>query len=116
MAGLAHSPKPIEESIFQALAAAGKAAAILSKGSIGAEPIVSSVDEEKCIGCGLCESMCPFSAIRLVSKNGENKAETISASCKGCGLCAASCPQQAITIGHFTSKEVTAQIEALVTT
>ena len=116
VAGLAHSPKPIEESISQALAAAGKAAAILSKGSIGVEPIVSSVDEEKCIGCGLCESMCPFGAIRLVSKDGENKAQTISASCKGCGLCAASCPQQAITMGHFTSKEVTAQIEALVTT
>jgi len=114
VAGLAHSPKPIEESISQALAAAGKAAIPLSKGSVSVEPIVSSVDEEKCIGCGLCESMCPFAAIRLISKNGVNKAETIPASCKGCGLCAASCPQQAITMGHFRSEELIAQIEALV--
>jgi len=114
VAGLAHSPKPIEESISQALAAAGKAAIPLSKGSVSVEPIVSSVDEEKCIGCGLCESVCPFTAIRLISKNGVNKAETIPASCKGCGLCAASCPQQAITMAHFRSEELIAQIEALV--
>ena len=112
--GLAHSPKPVEESISQALAAAGKAAIPLSKGFVTVEPIVSSVNEEKCIGCGLCESICAFSAIRLVSKNGVNKAETIPASCKGCGLCAASCPQQAITMGHFTDEELTAQIGALV--
>ena len=112
--GLAHSPKPIEESLSQALAAAGKAAIPLSKGFVSVEPIVSSVNEEKCIGCGLCESICPFSAIRLVSKNGVKKAATIPASCKGCGLCAASCPQEAITMGHFTDEELTAQIRALV--
>jgi len=112
--GLAHSPKPVEESLSQALAAAGKAAIPLSKGFVSVEPIVSSVNEEKCIGCGLCESICAFSAIRLVSKNGVNKAETIPASCKGCGLCAASCPQQAITMGHFTDEELAAQIGALV--
>jgi len=114
VAGLAHSPKPIEESISQALAAAGKAAIPLAKGSVSVEPIVSSVDDEKCFSCGLCESICPFAAIRLVSQNGVNKAETIPASCKGCGLCAASCPQQAITMGHFRSEELTAQVEALV--
>jgi heterodisulfide reductase subunit A len=112
--GLAHSPKPIEESLSQALAAAGKAAIPLSKGFVTVEPIVSSVNEEKCIGCGLCESICPFSAIRLVFKNGVKKAETIPASCKGCGLCAASCPQEAITMGHFTNEELTAQIRALI--
>lgn len=113
VAGLAHSPKPIEEAISQALAAAGKAAIPLAKGLVSVEPIVSSVDEEKCIGCGLCESLCAFSAIRVVSKNGVNRAQSISASCKGCGLCAANCPQQAISMGHFRSEEIIAQIRAL---
>jgi len=113
IAGLAHSPKPIEEAISQALAAAGKAAIPLSKGFVTVEPIMSSVDEEKCIGCGLCESLCAFGAIRLVSKDGMNKAETIPASCKGCGLCAANCPEQAIFMGHFSDEEITAQIKAL---
>jgi heterodisulfide reductase subunit A len=113
VAGLAHSPKPIEEAISQALAAAGKAAIPLSRGFVSVEPIVSSVDEEKCIGCGLCESLCAFSAIRLVSKHGVNKAETIPASCKGCGLCAANCPEQAISMEHFKDEEIMAQIRAL---
>jgi len=113
IAGLAHSPKPMEEAISQALAAAGKAAIPMSQGLVSVEPIVSSVDGEKCIGCGLCESLCAFSAIRVVSQNGANKAETIQASCKGCGLCAANCPQQAISMGHFRHEEIVAQVRAL---
>jgi heterodisulfide reductase subunit A len=60
VAGLAHSPKPLEESISQALAAASKAAIPMAKGLVSVEPIVSSVDQEKCLGCGLCESLCAF--------------------------------------------------------
>jgi heterodisulfide reductase subunit A len=111
--GLAHSPKPIDESISQAIAAVGRAAIPLSKGYVSVEPIVSRVDEEKCMGCGLCESLCAFNAIRLKSTPSGNKAENIPASCKGCGLCAASCPQQAITMHHFTDDEVMAEINAL---
>jgi len=111
--GLAHSPKPIDESISQAIAAAGRATIPLAKGCVRVEPIISSVDEEKCVGCGLCEALCAFKAIQLKAKDGGNKAEVISASCKGCGLCAASCPQQAITIGHFTDDELMAQVNAL---
>jgi heterodisulfide reductase subunit A-like polyferredoxin len=111
--GLAHSPKPIDESISQAIAAVGRAAIPLSKGYVSVEPIVSRVDEEKCIGCGLCESLCAFNAIRLKSTPSGNKAENIPASCKGCGLCAASCPQQAITMHHFTDDEMMAEINAL---
>jgi len=111
--GLAHSPKPIDESISQAIAAAGRAAIPLSKGYVSVEPIVSKVSAEKCIGCGLCESLCAFNAIRLKMTPSGNKAENIPASCKGCGLCAASCPQQAITMCHFTDEELMAEVNAL---
>jgi heterodisulfide reductase subunit A len=36
----------------------------------------------------------------------------VTASCKGCGVCGASCPVQAITLQHFTTQEILAQIEA----
>ena len=111
--GLAHSPKPVDESISQAIAAAGRAAIPLARGYVRVEPITSWVDEEKCIGCGLCEALCAFKAIQLKTKDGRVKAEIIPASCKGCGLCAASCPQQAITVRHFTDDELTAQLNAL---
>lgn len=110
--GLAHSPKPIDESISQAKAAAGKACIPLAKGFVAVEPTVSSVDEEKCIGCGICESLCPYKAIRLAKVGNKKKAQTIAASCKGCGICASHCPTMAISMGGFTNDEIFAQIRA----
>jgi heterodisulfide reductase subunit A len=71
LCGLAHYPKAIEESISQAMAAASRAATILSKPSITVSPLVSQVDAEKCIGCGLCEEICPFNAIVLEEIEGK---------------------------------------------
>ncbi|MGC9023040.1 MAG: 4Fe-4S binding protein, partial [Dissulfurimicrobium sp.] len=75
-------------------------------------PIVSRVDQAKCIGCSICESLCPFSAIRLQRVDKRRKAETITASCKGCGICASHCPTLAISMGGFTDDEIMAQIHA----
>ncbi|MDL1957120.1 MAG: CoB--CoM heterodisulfide reductase iron-sulfur subunit A family protein [Candidatus Desulfofervidus auxilii] len=111
-AGIAHFPKPIDETISQALAAAAKATIILAKGYVKVEPIVSFVDKNKCIGCGICESLCPYKAIRIIKVNKRPKAETISASCKGCGICSAHCPQRAISMGRFTDAQIIAQIKA----
>jgi len=113
LAGMAHFPKTISESISQAKAAAARAGTLLSKGYVSVLPIISSVDEAKCIGCGLCESLCAYSAIRVRETDHGDKAETIAASCKGCGVCSASCPQKAITMKHFSDEELIAQIEAL---
>jgi len=111
--GLAHYPKPIEESIAQAQAAAARAALVLAQPYVEVEPIVSVVDQEICIGCGLCEVSCPFSAIRLTQIVGKGyRAENISASCKGCGICAASCPQKAIDMKHFRDQQIIAAIHA----
>lgn len=110
--GLAHSPKPIDESIGQAEAAAAKACIPLAKGFVAVEPIVSYVDKEKCNGCKICESLCPYKSIQLVRIDKKRKAETITASCKGCGICASRCPTLAISMGGFTNEEIIAQIRA----
>ena len=111
--GLAHSPQPVEEIIVQAQAAAAKAAIPLVKGHVSVEPTVSTVDQELCIGCGLCEALCPYKAIRTFKdENKKRKAETITASCTGCGICASHCPVFAISMGGFTDEQINAQIEA----
>ena len=113
LGGLAHGPKPISESMAQAAAAAGKASIPLAKGYVTVEPIVSFVDVGTCIGCGICETLCPYAAIRMIKVGKRKKAETISASCKGCGICAAHCPSLSISMGGFTNEQILSQIKAL---
>jgi heterodisulfide reductase subunit A len=111
--GLSHYPKPIDESIAQAQAAAARAGSVLTKPSIEVEPIISVVDPDLCTGCGLCEKTCPFGAIRRYEVPGKGYiAETIAASCKGCGVCAGACPQKAIDIIHFRDRQLLAAIRA----
>jgi heterodisulfide reductase subunit A len=116
LCGLAHYPKPIDETIAQAMAAASRAITILSKSSIQVPPLVSQVDQDKCIGCGLCEEVCSFGAIVLKeTEDGTGmRATNIPASCKGCGLCAASCPQRAIDMFHFRDEQIEAAVAAVV--
>jgi heterodisulfide reductase subunit A-like polyferredoxin/glycine cleavage system H lipoate-binding protein len=111
--GMAHYPKPLEESISQAQAAATRAANVLVKDFVDVEPTVSVVNQDKCIGCGFCEASCPFGAIQLIMVPGKGyRAENLSALCKGCGICAAGCPQKAIDMKHFRDLEIFAAIHA----
>ena len=110
--GLAHGPKPVDETIAQAQAAAAKAAIPLVKGSVTVDPIVSKVDQDTCIGCTLCVNLCPFGAIEMVKVGKKKKAQTISASCKACGICSSHCPTFAISMGGFTNEQITDQIVA----
>ena len=115
LCGLAHYPKSIDESIAQAMAAASRAATVLARSSIQISPLVSQIDTEKCIGCGLCSEVCPFGAIAMDEVEGKGyRARNISASCKGCGLCASTCPQKAIDMLHFRDEQILATVKAVV--
>ncbi len=52
------------------------------------------VEEEKCIGCGLCITHCPADCITLQDKIAVIDKET----CIGCGECVVACPEEAIRI------------------
>ena len=75
LAGMAHSPKSISESISQAYGASSRALTIISKNTYTAQATVAIVDEDLCCGCGICETTCSYGAIERVKKmiNGEEK-------------------------------------------
>jgi len=116
VAGLAHYPKPVEESVAQALAASARAATLLSKSQVSLDAVKAEPDLNYCDGCALCIDVCPYHAITLVEENGEvqdrkyiavNKAQ-----CKGCGLCQGTCPKRGVSVQGFTMEQISAQIEA----
>lgn len=111
--GMAHYPKPLEESITQAQAAVSRAVSVLSRQQVRVEPIVSSINQDLCIGCGLCIKTCSFSAIEAEEIKGVGiRAKNIPALCKGCGVCAVNCPQRAIDMNHYNDNQIIAAIRA----
>ena len=56
-----------------------------------------------CVGCGACESVCPWEAIAL---NEHGVAEVDEALCQGCGACVDSCPQEIIRLHEAGSPMV----------
>ncbi len=117
LCGLAHSPKGIDESISQSYAAVSRALQVLTKEAIETSGTVSQVDELRCVGCGMCELVCPYQAVSVVEKKvlGVMKmvAEVNTALCKGCGLCSAACRSNAIDVQGFTNQEVLAELSSL---
>jgi heterodisulfide reductase subunit A len=111
MCGLAHSPKFIDESITQAQAAASRAITILAQKTMKASGAICVTDKWKCTGCGVCQEVCPFSAIEVEAK--EKVAVVNEALCKGCGVCASSCRSSALDIGGVSDQQTLTLIQAL---
>jgi heterodisulfide reductase subunit A2 len=114
LAGMAHYPKPIEESIAQAAAAASRAAVTLSKESITVEGVVSQVQQFMCRGCGECQKACPFNAIAVQEvEEGLLAAVVKEALCKGCGMCAVACPTGAASVRHYGDRSLMTMVETV---
>ena len=107
--GLAHSPKPIDESIAHGLGAAARSVTLLSQKEMFGNAIVAFINPESCVGCQGCLKVCPYEAIRYLED--KNICEINEAICKGCGACAATCPSASAQLKRFTSKQIYAQIE-----
>jgi len=56
------------------------------------------VDNQKCIGCGLCVRACPGDSLVLDEQKKPVPNNAVELSCAACGACMAICPQEAITV------------------
>ncbi|HUW14208.1 MAG TPA: 4Fe-4S binding protein, partial [Anaerolineae bacterium] len=110
LAGLAHSPRFLEETIAQAQAAAIRAVTLLSKTELEATPIVASVNPRFCAACGQCVEVCPYDA--RVLEPGAPHAEVIEVLCQGCGACVVACPNKASMQKGFEFGQVFGMLDA----
>jgi heterodisulfide reductase subunit A len=119
VAGAAHAPKDIPDTVAQASAAASKALELLSKPALQREPTVSQVNEVVCNACFDCQRVCPYGAIEhkeIKNRDGvvvRTVARVNPAMCEGCGLCVVACRPQAMDLAGYTNEQVFAQLEAL---
>ncbi|MGC8719826.1 MAG: FAD-dependent oxidoreductase [Thermodesulforhabdaceae bacterium] len=114
--GLAQGPKFSYESVVQAKGAVARAATILSRKEMFSDAVVTHVDPFLCRGCGECEKVCSFGAIKVIDRRSEGgglRAEVDPALCTGCGACNVACPTGAASLAHFKDKHVFAMLESL---
>jgi heterodisulfide reductase subunit A-like polyferredoxin len=112
LAGGAHGPKLITETLSQASAAAARACTILSKEKMMVGGVIAVVEGEQCAACLTCVRVCPYDVPVI---NIEGAAEIDPAKCHGCGSCAAECPAMAIELMHFRESQIWAKAGALTT-
>jgi heterodisulfide reductase subunit A len=111
IAGACQSPKDIPDTVAQASAASSAVLSMITREKIEIESATAEVDEDKCSGCKLCNTLCPYLAIKFDEEKGVSVVN--DALCKGCGTCAAACPSNAISAKHFEDRQIYAEIEGI---
>jgi heterodisulfide reductase subunit A len=113
LAGMAHYPKFIEESISHALAAAGRALTLLSQETLYLGGVIAEVDPDKCVGCLTCTRTCPFTIPQVIYQDERPGVGSLGgaayidpALCQGCGTCTGECPANAIQLFHYTDEQM----------
>lgn len=114
IAGASQSPKTLAESVSSSLAAVSKSAALLMKGYVDLEPLIATIDSDKCRWCDECTEACPYDAVERVVVDGRDVAKVIPALCKGCGACVPICSHGAIDVQGYTDAQITATIDSLI--
>jgi heterodisulfide reductase subunit A len=109
VAGLAHAPKNMDETVSQALAAAGRAGVLLSHDKLSVSGIISKHNRDTCMSCLACVRVCPFGSPFIDEDGKVSHNEVI---CTGCGICAGICPAKAFQVNNFRDDQIQSMIDA----
>jgi heterodisulfide reductase subunit A len=110
VAGLAHAPKNLDETISQALAAAGRAGTVLSQNQLAVSGIIAKHKRDRCMSCLACFRACPFDS-PFIDEDGRISHNEVK--CTGCGICAGICPAKAFQVNSFKDNQIMAMIDSL---
>ncbi len=109
--GFAHYPKDVDESISQAMAAAGRAITVLSKDSVEAGGKTAYINPVRCNACGACVTVCPYNAIEIDEE--KEVAVVNEVLCKGCGGCVSTCKGSAPNLKGFKDEQILNMINVI---
>ena len=87
------------EGVFQAIDFLKE----VNLGEIITTPI-ATIDDNLCVGCGVCKPSCLYGAIELETDENDPKKQypkILKYLCKGCGKCASVCPSKSIKLSGF---------------
>jgi heterodisulfide reductase subunit A len=116
IAGCAEGPMGIRKSIADAKKSAQEIAMVFNSG-VEVKMVHSVIDDDRCVGCRICEGLCPYKAIsmKVVKNYIKNEEKLISnvdlTTCQGCGACAMVCPGGVPQLVGYSNKEILAQID-----
>ncbi len=109
VAGLAHAPKNLDETLSQALAASGRAGVLLSHDRLDVSGIISKHNRDLCMSCLACMRLCPYGS-PFIDEDGKVSHNEVM--CTGCGICAGVCPAKAFQVNSFRDDQILAMIDA----
>jgi len=125
LAGACQSPKDIPESVSAASGAASKVIGLFSNSELSRDPLIAYVNKSAppifstCVGCFICESVCPYNAIgheEIKDRDGviiKTIAYINPSLCQGCGTCVAICRTKSIDIHGYSNKQVYTEVISL---
>ena len=108
LCGLVHAPKNLDETLSQALAAAGRAGVILSHERLTTSGIIAKQNRDICMSCLSCFRLCPFDSPYI---DEEGRVSHNEVKCMGCGICAGVCPAKAFQVNNFRDDQILAMID-----
>lgn len=110
LAGMAHSPRFVEECIVMARAASAQAAKLLCKEELSTPATIAVVDPDRCAACLICVRTCPFGAPFI---NDKGVSEIRPSMCMGCGNCVSECPAKAIELLNWKDEQIDSQLSGI---
>ncbi|HPP40664.1 MAG TPA: CoB--CoM heterodisulfide reductase iron-sulfur subunit A family protein, partial [Candidatus Kapabacteria bacterium] len=119
LAGACQAPKDIPDTVSQASGTAAKVVALFSQDELTREPLIAYVNNNTCVGCFLCQSVCPYLAIEKeeIRRRDGTLVKTVAkinpGLCQGCGTCVALCRSKSIDIHGYTNRQIYAEVSAL---